>query len=316
MHVLVTGGAGFIGANLVRLLMAQGDEVSIFDNLCRGRRDYVPDGVRLIEGDIRDTPAVSAAMAGIDAVVHLAAFGSVVDSVADPVENFDINANGTFSVLNAARDANLKRLIFASTGGALIGEAEPPVNEDSLPKPISPYGSSKLCGEAYCHSFACAYGVPAVALRFANVYGPYSGHKKGAVTKFIKCLFRGEALPIFGDGSATRDFLHVDDLCSGITGALRADLAPGSVYHLASSGEENIVHLAQEIARIAGQPDHPLEYRPARPGEVSRNFATYDRAAAAFGFAPKIALTDGLQQTYAWYEAHRDAVLAMQETDS
>ncbi len=127
----------------------------------------------------------------VDAIVHLAAAGSVVDSVADPTANFEANAVGTFSVLNAARAADVGRLVFSSTGGALIGNAEPPVNEQSLPKPISPYGASKLAAEAYCHAFAKAYGMTTVALRFANVYGPYSGHKKGAITVVLPRAARG-----------------------------------------------------------------------------------------------------------------------------
>lgn len=315
-RVLVTGGAGFIGTNLVARLLAASLEVTIYDNFCRGQRSYLDPEAGLIEADIRDTAAMTAAMSGFDTVVHLAAFGSVVDSVADPVTNFDINVQGTASVLEAARVARPERMIFASTGGALIGEAEPPVDENSLPRPISPYGASKLCGEAYCHAYARAYDVPAVALRFANVYGPYSGHKKGAVTKFIKCLFRDEPFPIFGDGTSTRDYLHVDDLCSGITTAMTADIAGGEVFHLASGNGIAVADLARLLARLDGRPDHALEFHPPRPGEVSRNFATYDKARAVLGFRPDYELERGLAETLDWYRDNREAVLAMVETDS
>ena len=195
--ILVTGGAGFIGANLVRRLREKGFEEWVFDNLSRGRLEYLPDVKRTINGNIRDQEALYKAMSGIETVIHLAAYGSVIESVSDPQPNFDINVNGTFNVLECARKAKVKRLIFASTGGALIGEATPPVDEMSLPKPISPYGASKLCGEAYCHAYAKAYGICTIALRFANVYGPFSGHKKGAATKFMKCLLKNEPMPIF-----------------------------------------------------------------------------------------------------------------------
>src|SRR3984885_10786352 len=188
-HVLVTGGAGFVGATLVRRLVDSGHSVRVLDNYSTGDPAHLA-GVdaELVEGDIRDTAALDAALAGIQAVIHLAAAGSVVMSVADPVMNFEANVVGTFRVLDAARRAGLGRVVLASTGGALIGGALPPVNELSLPKPISPYGASKLAGEGYAHAFAKSFGLRTVALRFANVYGPWSGHKKGAMTVFFQAL--------------------------------------------------------------------------------------------------------------------------------
>ena len=135
--------------------------------------------------------------------------------ITDPERNFEVNVQGTLNVLRAAVGAGVRRFIFASTGGALIGDATPPVSEQSLPKPISPYGASKLCGEAYCHAFAKSYGLETVCLRFGNVYGPHSAHKKGAVTVFIKALMTGEPIVIYGDGSASRDYVHVEDSAAG-----------------------------------------------------------------------------------------------------
>jgi UDP-glucose 4-epimerase len=188
-RILVTGGCGFIGANLVPQLLADGNAVRVLDDLRTGRAEYL-DGydVELVEGDICDAALVAETMDGVSAVIHLAAAGSVVDSVADPAANFAANAAGTFTVLDAVRVAGIDRLVFSSTGGALIGNATPPVNERSLPKPISPYGASKLAAEAYCHAFAMSYGIRTVATRFANVYGPFSGHKKGAITAFFKAI--------------------------------------------------------------------------------------------------------------------------------
>ena len=314
--ILITGGAGFIGANLVRRLGTDGHTLTIYDNLSRGSVDYLPDPDRLVQGDIRDTESLTQAMHGHDTVIHLAAYGSVVESVSDPAPNFAINVHGTFSVLEACRAAGIPRLIFASTGGALIGEAEPPVNEASLPKPISPYGASKLAGEAYCHAFAKAYGIRTIALRFANVYGPYSAHKKGAVTHFIKCLLRGEPIPIFGDGQASRDFLHVDDLCNGIARATTADVAPGEVFHLASAEETRIGELARLLTRIAGVPDHPIIHHPKRPGEVDRNFGENHKARAVLGFEPTHDREAGLQATWAWFNERRESVLETSESDA
>jgi UDP-glucose 4-epimerase len=300
--VLVTGGAGFVGANLVRLLLAGGREVRVLDDFRTGRAEYLADlDVEVVRGEIGDTALVTKLAGDVDAIIHLAAAGSVVDSVADPVANFDANVRGTFSVLNAARAADVGRVVFSSTGGALIGNAEPPVNERSLPKPISPYGASKLAAEAYCHAFAKSYGMTTVALRFANVYGPYSGHKKGAITVFLRALHDGRPLTIYGDGSASRDFMYVDDICRGIELGLTRDLPPGTVAHLATGVETSVRQLADACRKVVGLPDHPIEMLPPRPGEVDRNFATFDYAREIMGFEPSVGLEDGLAATWDWY---------------
>ncbi len=277
----------------------------VYDNLSRGRTEWLEDSdIRIEQGDILDVDRLKNCLTGIDTVVHLAAFGSVVESVVDPVPNFENNVIGTLNVLSAARQQDIGKLVFASTGGALIGDAQPPVSEASLPRPISPYGASKLCGEAYCHAFGKAYGIETVALRFANVFGPQSAHKKGAITEFIKAIMSGRPMVIYGDGRASRDFLYVLDLCAGILDALDTTVPPGSVLHLASGRETRILELARAIAKIAGAPDHPIEHRPKRPGEVGRNFASFDLARATIGFEPKWSLTDGLATTWHWFQAH------------
>lgn len=314
--VLVTGGCGFIGCTLVRLLQQRGVHVRVLDNLSRGFRSYVGPQTELLVGDIRDPEAVARAMTGIDAVVHLAAYGSVIESISDPRENFDINVRGTLTVLEGARDAGVERLVFASTGGAIMGDTAPPVDETSVPRPISPYGSSKLCGEAYCHGFAGSYGLRTIMLRFGNVYGPWSAHKKGAVTTFAKALLQDQPITIFGDGSASRDLLHVSDLCSGIMAALEVDVAPASVFHLASGQETTVGELARLMAELAGKPDHPITHKPARKGEVLRNFAAFERARQVLGFQPSYGLKDGMLETWAWFRDHRDEALAVEATDS
>lgn len=304
-HVLVTGGAGFIGANLVPRLVASGHRVRVLDDLRTGKAEYL-EGVdaEVVTGDIADADTLDAAMRGVDAVVHLAAAGSVVESVADPATNFRNNAIGTFGVLDAARRAGIERLVFSSTGGALIGNATPPVDERSLPKPISPYGASKLTAEAYLHAFAVSYGMRTVALRFANVYGPYSGHKKGAVTVFLKALYDGTPITIYGEGTASRDFMYVTDICAGIEKGLGADVPGGTVCHLATGVETTVTQLAEACRTVVGLPDHPIEHRPGRPGEVERNFATYDLAHELLGFTPQVSLHEGLAQTWDWYREH------------
>jgi UDP-glucose 4-epimerase len=302
-RVLVTGGAGFIGANLLRRLDPS-QELRVLDNLVRGRRELLPEDreIEVVVGDIRDPDAVARAVDGVDLVIHLAAFGSVVESVTDPVENFEINVRGTFEMLRGAAAADVERFVFASTGGAIMGDQQPPIDEDSLPWPISPYGASKLCGEAYLHAFAGSFGIRPIALRFANVYGPYSAHKKGVVTRFIRAALAGGTFDIFGDGTASRDFLHVDDLCRGIIAAANSDLSD-AVVHLASEKETTINELAELIIELAGA-DVEIVRHPKRAGEVERNFARAERAKELLGWEPELSLRDGMESTIEWFRVH------------
>jgi UDP-glucose 4-epimerase len=247
---------------------------------------------------------VTRALDGIDSVVHLAAYGSVVESVEDPFENFDVNVRGTLALLHACAADGVGKFVFASTGGALMGNTPPPVDEATLPWPISPYGASKLCGEAYCHAFAGSFGLPVVGLRFANAYGPVSDRKKGAVTTFIKRALRREPLVIYGDGTATRDFLYVDDLCDGICAAIDAPLED-EVVHLASGEETSIDELARLVLELADAPDTPIRYEERRRGEIERTFAKPERAAELLGFAPTHSLRTGMQKTVEWFRARQ-----------
>ncbi len=305
--VLVTGGLGFIGANLVPMLRTQGIDVTILDNLSRGSKNHLDDvdAYHLIEADIRDEEAVCNAASGKDAIVHLAAYGSVVESVAEPEENFSVNAEGTFKVLSAARHAGINQVIFSSTGGALIGNAMPPVNEQSVPRPISPYGASKLAGEGYCCAFANSYGMSVTALRFANVVGPISWHKKGAVTTFFKAIMAGNPIRIYGDGSATRDFLYVEDLCRGIMAALNNRKPNFHVFHLASGREVSIKELVRIVCNTASVPDYPIIFDSKRTGEVERNFANFDLAKKELGFEPSISLENAVENTWIWFKEYK-----------
>lgn len=303
-NVLVTGGCGFIGANLVPILRAKGHRVAILDNFSRGSRDYLEDSTtyEIIEADIRDEDAIAQAVKGRDAIIHLAAYGSVVESVAAPEENFSVNAEGTFKVLNAARKAGVRQVVFSSTGGALIGNAMPPVNEQSLPKPISPYGASKMAGEGYCCAFANAYDMNVTALRFANVVGPISWHKKGAVTAFFKAIITGQPIHIYGDGSATRDFLYVEDLCRGITAGLELNKPGFNTYHLASGREVSVKELAIIACEAASAPNHTIHFLNKRKGEVERNFATYELAQRELGFSPLVSIEEAMAHTWNWFK--------------
>jgi len=288
----------------------------VLDNLARGPSSNIEGlDVEFILGDVRHPEVLARAIHGVEAIIHLAAFGSVVESVSRLQENFDVNVGGTVSVLRAAAQTGVK-VVFASSGGAVIGVAAGAVDEQSLPRPMSPYGASKLCGEAYCHAFASSFGLQTVALRFANVYGPFSAHKRGAVTNFITALMSGEPIGVFGDGSATRDFIYVDDLCDGIYAALRTELPPGIVLHLATGIETTVARLASTLARVAGQPQHPIRYSAKRPGELERNFANFARAHELLGFSPLVSLEEGLLRTWRWFQHQPVTSLSAIKSDS
>ncbi len=305
----MTGGAGFVGATLVRRLVAGGYRVRVLDNLSTGDAAHLA-GVdaELVKGDIRDAAALDDALAGLRSVIHLAAAGSVIGSVQDPGTNFDVNVLGTFRVLDAARRAGVGRVVLASTGGALIGDATPPVDERSLPKPISPYGASKLAGEGYAHAYAKTYGLATVAVRFGNVYGPWCARKRGVVNVFFESIHSGVPLVIYGDGTASRDYVHVQDISSALQLALEKDVPGGTVLHAASGVETTVTELADLCRRAAGVPGHPIEYRPRRAGEVGRNFASYDLANRLLGYAPTVPREVGIPRTWQWFaeEVFRD----------
>jgi UDP-glucose 4-epimerase len=274
--ILVTGGAGFVGATLVRRLVESGYRVRVYDNLSTGAEAHLA-GVdaELVVGDIRDDDALDGALKGLDAVIHLAAAGSVVGSIDDPFGNFESNVLGTFRVLDAARRAGVARTVQASTGGALIGDATPPVNEQ---------------------------GLRTVAVRFGNVYGPWCDRKRGVLNVYFESLHDGVPLVIYGDGTASRDYVHVSDIAQALQLALEKDVPGGTVVHAASGVETPLTELADLCRQAAGLPDHPIEYRPARAGEVGRNFATYDLAHELLGFSPTVRREDGIPLLWQWFK--------------
>ncbi|PYT96696.1 MAG: epimerase [Acidobacteria bacterium] len=298
---LVTGGCGFIGINLVRALTQRGEFVRILDNLSTGKKDDAKlPGIDLQIGDIRDLGAVTKACEGVDKVVHLAAHTRVVDSVENPQVNFEINAIGTVNVLRACRSASVKKMIFASTGGAILGEQEPPVHEGMVPRPVSPYGASKLAGEAYCSAFHGSYGLNTVMLRFSNVYGPYSYHKGSVVAQFFRDLMQKKPLVVYGDGLQTRDFLYVDDLVEAILLADSID-TPGEAFQIASGRETSIRGLCETIRKVIPGLKFDVRYELARKGEIQRNYASIEKARRMLGYTPKTKLDDGLKSTWQWF---------------
>lgn len=309
--LLITGGCGFIGGNLIRLLAdrAPGWEITVLDNERVGRREDLAGlpVARFIAGDIRDRDAVDAAMAGQQVVIHLAAQTGVMPSIDDPEFDCDVNIQGGLTLLRAAARHGVKRFVNASSS-APVGAREPPMHEELPPRPASPYGVSKLAMEGYCSAFYRTYGLDTVSLRFSNCYGPGSRNKSSVVALFIKKILAGETLTVYGDGGQTRDFIHVDDLCDAVwlaaagTPRIEGD-AFGEVYQVATGVETSVAELIDRLRAVAEPAGHALrvEYAPARAGEVVRNYSDISKFTAAFGYAPRIGLDDGLVGTWDYF---------------
>lgn len=300
--VFVTGGCGFIGTNLGRLLSQRGCSLVSFDNLSSGREDDALEAgyERVVVGDVRDSEALTKAAQGADYVVHLAARTGVVDSVEDPRGDVEVNVLGTLNALLAARDVGASTFAFASSN-APLGSVEPPVSEDRPPRPLSPYGASKAAGEALVSAFAGSYGLSTTMLRFSNVYGPYSYHKGSVVALFFKRILEDRPLVVYGDGEQTRDFVYVDDLCRGVLAALEGNHA-GETFHLGTGTETAIQDLVQEMKELFPDRTIEVEHRPERPGEIRRNYADIGKARRVLGFAPGTSLSEGLHRTREWFE--------------
>ena len=304
-RVLVTGGCGFVGANLLRLLRDRTSwSLRAVDDLRKGSRDHVPDDVaEVVVGDCADPAVIGPALDGVQAVIHLASETGVQPSVEDPVTDFEGNLATTFRVLEACREAGVERFVFASTGAA-AGEVEPPIHEEVVPKPLSPYGAGKLGGEAYSRAYAASFGIATAALRFSNVYGPFSLHKKwNAVPSFIKRCLAGETLTIYGDGTQTRDFVHVDDLSDCIHRATTTDGISGEVFQVATGVETSILDLAELVRKVTGA-DVDIEFGPRREGEVYRTSVDISKARRVLGYEPGVPLKDGIARTAEWYREH------------
>ncbi len=257
----------------------------------------------LIQAPLGDRAAVREAVAGADAVVHLAARAGIPDSVNDPVGTFEVNVGQTVGLLEAARIAGVGRFVLASSNAA-AGDHEPPADERDLPHPISPYGASKLAGEAYCQAFAATYGIAACALRFSNAYGPYSLHKKSVVAAWLRAAIAGEPVAIHGDGEQTRDFVFAGDLAAAVVATLDApsDAVAGELFQAGTGRETTINELAGAIERAVGRPLEVVR-GPARAGDVRRNVSRVDKAAERLGYRARVSLDDGLRMTARWYES-------------
>jgi UDP-glucose 4-epimerase len=299
-RALVTGGAGFIGSALVRALRERGYDVRVYDDLSVGDPANI-DGTdaEIVRGDVCDLAALTEAARGCDAAFHLAAGAGVIQSIDEPLVNFDQNARGTVVALEAARRADVGRFVFSSSN-APLGEGAYPAREDKPIAPLSPYGASKAVGEAYCSAFHGAYGMHAVAVRFSNAYGPRSAHKGNVIPLFIRRLRAGQELTVYGDGEQTRDFVFCEDLADGLIRAAEADGAGGEIFQLASGVETSLNRLLELLGEVSGT-EPRVRREPPRAGEILRNYSSVDKARDRLGYRPSVALAEGLQRTWDWF---------------
>ncbi len=313
--VLVTGGAGFIGSHVADALVERGCEVHVLDNLSGGRRENVPQGAAFHEVDVRD-PGVRALFDAerFDALVHLAAQMDVRRSVADPVFDADVNVLGLLNLMEAGRQAGLGRVVFASTGGAIYGDPDPGVNgagpqpESHPNRPASPYGITKLVSEHYLRFYESLYGIPYVALRFANVYGPRQNPhgEAGVVAIFTERLLDGLAPTINGPGMQTRDYVYVADVVRAVVAALAAD--GSDVVNVGTGVETDVNALFGHLNRLTGA-GVPERHAEAKPGEQQRSVLDVRHAAERLGWHAEVRLEDGLAETVAWFRRKRVGML-------
>jgi UDP-glucose 4-epimerase len=299
MRALVTGGAGFIGSNVVDALLARGDEVVVVDDLSSGKTSNVDGAARLVELDIRD-PGLREVFAEVKPEVcfHLAAQADVPTSVARPDFDAEVNVVGTVRVLAAAGEET--SVVFSSTGGAIYGECDGPAGEDYPRRPLAPYGVAKLAGEEYIAAWNRLHGTRHVTLRFANVYGPRqeAGLEGGVVAIFLNAMAAGKETTIYGDGAQTRDFVHVDDVVRAVL------LAPesGGVFNVGSGEETSVLELHERCRTVTGDGREPT-FGPAREGDIRRSTLDVSLAKAELGWEPRVSLEEGLRTTWEWIQS-------------
>ena len=308
---LVTGGAGFIGSNLVRFLLKKKHRVTVLDNFATGKRANLvglEDRIELVEGDIRDRKAVDRAIQGVKAVFHEAALGSVPRSVADPMTSHDVNVNGTVCVLEAARAAGVKRVIFAASSSAYGNQKVSPKVETMVPMPISPYAANKLACEGYFRAYAAAYGLETLCLRYFNVFGPYqdpAGAYAAVIPAFVSRLLAGKTPVVFGDGQQSRDFCFIDNVCQAnwLAANAPASVCQGQALNIACHHRTSLNQILRQIAKLL-KVKVAADYQPTRAGDVKHSLADVSLARKTIGYVPQVFFEEGLARSIEWYKAN------------
>ena len=303
---LVTGGGGFIGSHLTDSLVHRGGSVRVLDNFATGRREnlaHLSGRIELVEGDVRDTAVLRRACAGVDTVFHQAAIPSVPRSISEPELNHDVNVNGTLSLLLAARNAGVRRLVYAASSSAYGEIGASAKIEDQLPQPLSPYAVAKLAGEYYCQVFAREYGLETVALRYFNIFGPRqdpSSPYSGVISQFVTTLLKGNIPTVHGDGEQSRDFTYVENVVDANLRAAESVAASGAVINVGAGQRVTLNQLLAELQRIIGTALSPV-YAAPRAGDVRHSLADLSRAEKLLGYRPLVDFATGLRQTVDWY---------------
>ena len=306
---LVTGAAGFIGSNLARELIRRGERVRGVDNLSTGRRENLIDisAMDFIEADLLDQEAMAKACQGVDYVLHQAAVASVPKSVDQPRPSHDSNITGTFNLLIAARDAKVKRVVYAGSS-SIYGETPTlPKTEQMIPDPISPYAVQKLAGEHYLTSFYRVYGLPTVTLRYFNVFGPFqdpSSMYSGVLAKFCLAMLSGQTPTIYGDGEQSRDFTYIDNNVNAnlLAATGPADKVAGRVFNIATGSQITLNDTVKILRKLTGYSGE-VKYGPERAGDIRHSYADISEAKAALGYTPVVGFEEGLKKTVAWYRS-------------
>jgi nucleoside-diphosphate-sugar epimerase len=306
---LVTGGAGFIGSSIARGLIARGDAVRIVDNFSTGKRENLTDiasRIELLEGDIRDDRLLARAMAGVEVVFHEAAIASVPASMREPLENQAVNATGTMRVLESARQAGVRRVLYAASSAAYGDEPGLPKVETMRPAPISPYGATKLAGEVAMQVYARAFGLETVCLRYFNVFGPRQDPQSeyaAVIPKFVTGALAGKPLRIFGDGKQSRDFCHIDNVVEANLAAAAGDArrVSGGVFNIGCGEAIDLNRVVAILGDILGRKIDPV-YEPPRAGDILHSWGDVGAARAAFGFRAAVSFAEGLRRTIEWYK--------------
>ena len=311
---LVTGGAGFIGSNLVDGLLSKGFGVRVLDNLSTGNPENLTRAssrIEFIKGDLRSEKKVQKAIRGVSYVFHMAAIASVPQSVARPVETHEVNVTGTFRLLEASRKAGVKRFIFTSSS-AVYGETDKfPSSEEDLPRPESPYAASKIMGEYYCRNFSKLYGLETVSLRYFNVYGPRQNPKSryaNVIPIFFKKILGHVPPEVHWDGKQSRDFVYVDDVVTANLLAMKKPGISGEAFNIGSHSEARVIDCLKEIQKVLGVKKVKIVHSPKRAGDVRRTFADISKARRFLGYRPGVNFEEGFRRTVYWFLKNPDCL--------